>query len=48
MIRGFGVYLAAFWPQRGQSLLDILGDGPLPGWIVPRDDGSLAIKVGPA
>jgi pimeloyl-ACP methyl ester carboxylesterase len=38
------VYLTAFWPQRGQSLLDILGDRPLPGWIVPRDDGALAIS----
>jgi pimeloyl-ACP methyl ester carboxylesterase len=38
------VYLAAFWPQRGQSLLDLFGDGPLPGYIVPRDDGSLAIS----
>lgn len=37
------VYLSAFWPQRGQSALDLLGDGPLPAWIVPRDDGVLAI-----
>ena len=37
------VYLAAFWPQRGQSLLDLLGDAPLPNWFVPRDDGTLEI-----
>jgi len=37
------VYLAAFWPQRGQSQFDILGDGPPPSWIVPKDDGSMAL-----
>ena len=37
------VYLAAFWPQRGQSLLDLLGDEGLPNWIVQRDDGALEI-----
>jgi pimeloyl-ACP methyl ester carboxylesterase len=37
------VYLAAFWPQRGQSLLDLIGDGPSPPWIVARDDGALGI-----
>ncbi|WP_214405956.1 alpha/beta fold hydrolase [Pseudonocardia lacus] len=37
------VYLAAFWPQRGQSLLDMLGGGAMPNWIVPRDDGALEI-----
>lgn len=37
------VYLAAFWPQRGQSLLDMLGHAPLPTWIVPRDDGTLGV-----
>jgi pimeloyl-ACP methyl ester carboxylesterase len=37
------VYLAAFWPQRGQSLLDLLGDALLPNWFVPRDDGALEI-----
>lgn len=37
------VYLAAFWPQRGQSQFDILGDGPPPAWIVPRGDGSMAL-----
>ncbi len=37
------VYLAAFWPQRDQSLADMLGDGPLPGWIVAHDDGSATV-----
>ena len=37
------VYLAAFWPQRGQSLLDLVGDEGLPNWIVQRDDGALEI-----
>jgi hypothetical protein len=37
------VYVAAFWPERGQSLLDLAGGGPLPAWIEPRDDGSLAV-----
>lgn len=37
------VYLSAFWPQRGQSLMDVLGDGPLPNWIVPRDDGTVQV-----
>ena len=32
------VYLAAFWPQRGQSAMDLLGGGPLPDWLVLRDD----------
>jgi hypothetical protein len=38
------VYLAAFWPQRGQSVLDLFGDGPLPGRVALRDDGTLAIS----
>lgn len=36
------VYLAAFWPGQGQSLLDLVGGQP-PDWVVVRDDGSLAI-----
>jgi pimeloyl-ACP methyl ester carboxylesterase len=36
------VYLAAFWPQRGQSVMDLLGDGPPPDFLVPRpDDGTM-------
>ncbi|MGY1632923.1 alpha/beta fold hydrolase [Geodermatophilus sp. SYSU D01186] len=37
------VYLAALRPRRGQSVLDLLGGGPLPPWVVPRDDGTLAV-----
>lgn len=37
------VYLAAFFPRRGQSLLDTYGDAPPRPWIVPRDDGALAV-----
>ncbi len=29
------VYLAAFLPQRGQSLQSMFGEAPLPTWIVP-------------
>ena len=36
------VYLAAFWPTDGQSLLELVGGQP-PPWIDLRDDGSLAI-----
>jgi pimeloyl-ACP methyl ester carboxylesterase len=36
------IYLAAFWPAEGQSLLGLVGGVP-PDWIVGRDDGSLAI-----
>ena len=34
------VYLAAAWPSRGQSMLDVLGGGP-PTWCAPHDDGTL-------
>ncbi|TCK27265.1 alpha/beta fold hydrolase [Pseudonocardia endophytica] len=39
------VYLSAFWPAGGQSLLDLIG-GELPpsGWIVPVADGA-AVRV---
>lgn len=36
------VYVTAFWPGAGQSLLDLVGGQP-PDWIVGRDDGALAI-----
>lgn len=36
------IYLSAFWPAEGQSLLELVGGRP-PDWIVARDDGSLAI-----
>jgi pimeloyl-ACP methyl ester carboxylesterase len=35
------VYLSAFWPERGQSVVDLLGGGPLPDWLVLGDDGTL-------
>jgi pimeloyl-ACP methyl ester carboxylesterase len=35
------VYLAAFWPQRGQSAMDLFGAGPPPTWMSPHDDGTL-------
>ncbi len=37
------VYLAAFWPAPGQSLMDMLGDGPPAPWMVPQDDGTLTL-----
>lgn len=36
------VYLAALWPQRGQSVLDLFG-GEVADWIVARDDGTLTL-----
>lgn len=38
----YAVYLAAFWPARGQAIGDLLGDG-LPEWLVARDDGTVQI-----
>jgi len=35
------VYLSAFWPTRGQSVVELLGGGPLPDWLLQRDDGTL-------
>jgi pimeloyl-ACP methyl ester carboxylesterase len=37
------VYLAAFWPQKGQSAAEMLGD-QLPGWMVVRDDGTVGVS----
>ena len=37
------VYVSAFWPQRGMTLLDFFGTGPLPSWAVPRADGALEV-----
>ena len=34
------VYVAAFWPERGQSLMDMLGD-EVPEYVVLHDDGTL-------
>jgi pimeloyl-ACP methyl ester carboxylesterase len=36
------VYLAALWPQQGQSAADLLG-GQMPAWIVVRDDGAVQV-----
>jgi len=38
------VYLAAFWPQRGQSLLSVVGEDPMPAWITAREDGALEVS----
>jgi pimeloyl-ACP methyl ester carboxylesterase len=35
------VYLAALWPQRGQSVMELLAAGPPPTWVSPQDDGTL-------
>jgi pimeloyl-ACP methyl ester carboxylesterase len=34
------VYLAAFWPQRGQSAMDLFASGPPPTWVSLHDDGT--------
>lgn len=33
-------YLSAVWPARGQSLLEVFGELPPDGWIVPTEGGS--------
>jgi pimeloyl-ACP methyl ester carboxylesterase len=35
-----GVYVAALWPQRGQSAIDVLAATPLT-WASPHDDGTV-------
>lgn len=40
------VYVAALWPQRGQSAGDLLG-GQLPGWMRLRDDGTVQVAEEP-
>ena len=39
------IYVAAFWPPKGSSLLDLAlaGGDEMPAWIVDREDGSLAL-----
>lgn len=38
------VYLAAFWPGRGQSVMDMLGGEPMPAFVGdPRPDGSVPV-----
>jgi pimeloyl-ACP methyl ester carboxylesterase len=34
------VYLAAAWPKRGQSMMDMFAGGPAPTWMAPHDDGT--------
>jgi pimeloyl-ACP methyl ester carboxylesterase len=36
------VYLAAAWPSRGQSMLDMFAGAP-PSWVAPHDDGTLRV-----
>lgn len=38
------VYVAAYWPERGRSMLDLLGAGPLSSWIVPHSDGTIGVS----
>lgn len=40
------VYLAALWPQRGQSVADLLG-GAMPDWMTVRDDGAVQVASEP-
>lgn len=38
------VYVAALWPQRGRSALDVTGaTGPPPGWVTLHDDGTVGV-----
>jgi pimeloyl-ACP methyl ester carboxylesterase len=37
------VYLAALWPQKGQSVSELLG-GQMPDWVVVRDDGTVQVS----
>ncbi len=40
------VYLTAFWPGPGQSLLDLVGGTP-PPWVDDNGDGSLSVTEDP-
>ena len=37
-----GVYVAALWPQEGQSVGDLLG-GQFPNWMTAREDGAVQV-----
>jgi pimeloyl-ACP methyl ester carboxylesterase len=37
------VYVAATWPSRGQSMMDMLAGGPPLTWVAPHDDGTLRV-----
>jgi pimeloyl-ACP methyl ester carboxylesterase len=47
-------YVTAFWPRRGQSLLDLLGDAGLPDWMVctptarPPSPATSSSRAGPS
>ncbi len=38
------VYLCAFMPDRGESLVSLLPPGPLPPFVTPVDQGALAFR----
>ena len=38
------VYVAAAWPQRGQSMMDIMAAGPPLTWASPQDDGTARVS----
>lgn len=37
------IYLGAFMPDRGQSLVDLLPPGPLPPFVVSHEDGTTSV-----
>jgi pimeloyl-ACP methyl ester carboxylesterase len=37
------VYVAAAWPSRGQSMMDMFAGGPPLTWAAPHDDGTLRV-----
>jgi pimeloyl-ACP methyl ester carboxylesterase len=39
------VYLGAFMPDVGQALLNLLPPGPLPPFVVPREDGATEVNL---
>ncbi|RTL70822.1 MAG: alpha/beta hydrolase [Pseudonocardiaceae bacterium] len=39
---GHTVYVAAYWPEGGQSILDLLGGG-MPPWLEALDDGTAQV-----
>lgn len=38
------VYVAALWPQAGQSIVDLFG-GTFPGWMTEREDGTVQVAA---
>ena len=37
------VYISAFWPKVGQTVIDVRGGGALPEWVHVREDGALQL-----